>query len=117
MTISDLIVLVQSEVRRFPFLQEVVVVDQTDYATKLFLPIRHDLFAQIYANVQTGSRGYTLIYRNQRIYGRDRDVKGWHRHSRGEPDNHDFSPEGQREVTVTEFLEEVQDLLEEEGLL
>lgn len=116
MPINDLIVQVQREAQKFPFLREVVA-DQTDHTAKLYLLIRHDLFVQIYANVITGTRGYVLIYRNQRIYGRDRDIKEWHRHPRGDPGRHDFSEEGQREVTVREFLEEVQDLLEEEGLL
>lgn len=117
MTVGDFIATVRAEVRRLPFVTEVIVVDQTDYATKLVLTVRADLTIQLYANVQTGTRGYTLVYRSQRLYGRDRDSHGWHRHPVDRPVSHDESAEGSRPVEVAEFLREVQDVLEEERLL
>jgi hypothetical protein len=33
------------------------------------------------------------------------------------PDQHDFSPEGQRAVSLDEFLKETQQVLQDKGLL
>ena len=94
-----------------------VVVDHTDYAAKVILTIRPGLFIQMYTNVESGTRGYALVYRGQRIHGRDCDSRGWHRHRIDEPVTHDVSAEGRRPVDVGEFLGEVESVLEEERLL
>ena len=117
MTVGEFIDSVRVAAAELAFIAEVLVVDQTDYATKLILSVRTDLFIQLYANLDTGTRGYALVCRGQRIYGRDRDVQGWHQHTRENPLTHDTSAEGQRAVEVAEFLRDVQDILEEEGLL
>lgn len=117
MTAGEFIAAVEAEAAKLPFITEVVVVDQTDYAIKLVLTIRPELFVQLYANVDLGTRGYTLVYRGQRLYGRDCDAQGWHRHPVGDPLSHDLSEEGRRNVEVAQFLREVEDVLEEEGLL
>lgn len=56
------------------------------------------------------------VLRQTRIYG-DNDGKGWHRHPHSDPESHDFSKEGRRAITLTELLEEVQQILTEEGIL
>ena len=117
MTVGEFIDSVRSAAAELPFIAEVLVVDQTDYAAKIMLRVRVDLFIQLYANLDAGTRGYALVCRGQRIYGRDHDAQGWHRHTRENPLTHDASAEGQRAVEVGEFLREVQDILEEEGLL
>jgi hypothetical protein len=38
-------------------------------------------------------------------------------HPYSAPDSHDFSPEGSRPVSLTEFLDEVQQILTAEGIL
>jgi len=48
---------------------------------------------QVYANLQSGTRGYAVVYRGQRIYGRDCDAQGWHRHPALTPETHDVSDE------------------------
>ena len=117
MTVDDFIGAVHAEAGLLPFVTAVVVADRTDYAAKILLTVRPDLFVQMDANVETGTRGYALVYRGQRVYGRDCDTHGWHRHPAGSPMAHDDSTEGRRPVEVAEFLREVQDVLEEEGLL
>jgi len=117
MTVSDFIAAVRAEAAQLPLVTQVLLADQTDYAAKLILTIRPDLFIQMYANVESGTRGYALVFRGQRIYGRDCDAQGWHRHPPHDPLAHDVTPEGRHTVEVGDFLREVRDVLEEEGLL
>ena len=117
MTIAELITAVHAEAAKLPFGPDVLLLDQTDYAAKMQLVIRSDLFVQVYANVSSGTRGFALIHRGQRIYGRDCDPHGWHRHPAENPHSHDVSEEGQRAVDLAEFLREVQDVIEQEQLL
>jgi hypothetical protein len=51
------------------------------------------------------------------MYGRDCDGGTWHRHPRSAPNTHDFSAEGSRVVTLHYFLAEVQQILQDKGLL
>ena len=117
MTVGEFIDHVRADAARLPFITGVLVADQTDYAAKLIITIRSDLFIQVYANLDTGTRGYSVVCGGQRIYGRDHDAQGWHRHASDNPLAHDISPEGQCAVEIGDFLREVQDVLEEECLL
>lgn len=65
----------------------------------------------------TKTTNFVAIVGSQRIFGRDGDREGWHLHPFHDPDSHDFSSKGKREVTLTEFLEELQEIIEREGLL
>ena len=62
MTVAEFIAAVSAEAAQPPFIHEVLLLDQTDYAAKLHLIIRADLFVQLYANTQSGTRGYTIVY-------------------------------------------------------
>lgn len=117
MSIVEFITAVHAEAAKLAFVTQVLLLDQTDYAAKLQLIIRPDLFVQLYANVSAGTRGYALLHRGQRIYGRDCDAHGWHRHPPDNPQDHDVSEEGRRAVELADFLREVQDVLEQEQLL
>lgn len=108
---------VRDESRQFAFVREVVTLDRTTNTVKLRLFITSDCFVQIYTNLHKDLLSYTLVLRRTRIYGRDNDGKGWHRHPHSTPESHDFSDEGARPVTLTEFLEEVQQILTAEGIL
>ena len=52
-----------------------------------------------------------------RLYSPDNDGTGWHRHPHTTPDDHDLSNEGTRPVSLTEFLDEVQQILTTAGIL
>jgi hypothetical protein len=117
MTIAEFIAAVHAEAAKLRFVNQVLLVDQTDYAAKVHLVIRPGLFVQVYANVSSGTRGYALLHRGQRIFGRDCDAHGWHRHPPDNPENHDTSEEGRRTAELADFLREVQDVLEQEQLL
>jgi len=102
---------------RFSFIRRVVTLDKTVNTIKLRLYITSECFVQIYTNVRKKLINYVLIFNWDRIYGRNCDSGAWHRHPHENPDAHDFSPEGAREVSLEEFLIEVQQILEEAGLL
>jgi hypothetical protein len=102
---------------QWAFVQWVITVDRTDYAVKLRLHVDEDCFVQVYRNVQNGLISFTMLMNRTRIYGRDCDGGAWHRHPRHAPESHDFSAEGSRVVTLHHFLAEVQQILQDEGIL
>jgi hypothetical protein len=101
----------------FSFIRRVVTLDKTANTIKLRLHITTGCFIQIYTNVQKELVNYVLILDRSRIYGRDCDGGTWHRHPYENPAAHDFSPEGTEETSLEEFLIEVQQILQREGLL
>lgn len=101
----------------FSFVQAVLIVDKNPVALKVRLMIGPDFFVQIYVNVETGTQNFALLLGRQRLYGRDCVGGTWHRHDDDDPQGHNFSPEGMRPVTVSEFMAEVRELVEESRLL
>ncbi len=101
----------------FSFVQDVFVADKSPVALKVRLVLGLELFVQVYINVVTGTQNFVLVLGRQRLYARDCVGGTWHRHSYGDPDDHDDSTEGARAVTLVEFLGEVQELVEEVSLL
>lgn len=108
---------VREEASHFAFIRRVVTLDKTANTVKLRLYISTECFVQVYANVHKGLQSYTLVLHQTRIYGRDNDGAGWHRHPRSAPESHDFSAEGGQPVSLGEFLDEVQQILTAEGIL
>jgi len=108
---------VRDKVRHFAFIRDVVTLDRTTNTVKLRLFITSNCFVQVYANLHKGLQSYTLVLHQTRIYGRDNDGAGWHRHPYSAPESHDFSAEGTRPVSLAEFLDEVQQILTAEGIL
>jgi len=51
------------------------------------------------------------------LFGRDSVGGKWHKHPFENPDEHDFSRNGRREVSVSEFFNEVFNLLRKSGLI
>ena len=117
MKLEEVIAEIEEVSQRFPFILEIIKLDETKYSVKYLLMIAEDLFVQVYRNVRSGTIGLALVYHGQRLYGRDREDGQWHRHPFENPLEHDFSAEGSREVSVEEFLEEVQEILEREELV
>ncbi|MEI2692894.1 MAG: hypothetical protein V9H69_25530 [Anaerolineae bacterium] len=113
--------LVERDVRRaaaqWAFIQRVATVDKTDVTVKLRLTVDVECFIQVYANTVKQLASYTLVLSRSRIYGRDCEGGLWHRHPAEAPEQHDFSTEGQRAVTLDEFLREAQQVLQDRGLL
>lgn len=108
---------IETAAREYAFVQQIIKVDETWYSVKYRLHIDADLFVHVYFNERSGTVGMTLLNHGQRVYGRDCYAGQWHRHSKTGPHGHDHSPEGQRAVTIREFLAEVQEILIADGLI
>lgn len=112
---------VESDVGRaaaqWAFIQRVATIDKTDCTIKLRLHVEVECFVQVYVNTSKQLTSYALVLNRARVFGRDSEGGLWHRHPTGAPDQHDFSPEGQRAVALDEFLREVQQVLQDKGLL
>jgi hypothetical protein len=115
--IGDRIQEIETAARRYAFVRQVVRVDETYYSVKYRLTIEPDLFVQVYFNERSGTAGLVLVYRGERLYGRDCESGNWHRHPIKDPAAHDVSPEGLRAVSVDEFLGKVQAILVRENLI
>ncbi len=108
---------IQRTAANWAFVRFVETVDKTGDAIKLRLHIDTDCFVQVYINIRKSIISYTVVFNRTRILGRDCDGGSWHRHPPEMPDRHDFSPEGQRAVSLDEFLKETQQTLQDKGLL
>lgn len=108
---------VREEASHFAFVRSIVALDKTANTVKLRLHITAECFVQIYTNLRKGLSSYTLVFHQARLYGRDNDGTGWHRHPRCAPESHDSSAEGTRPASLTEFLDEIQQILTAEGIL
>ncbi len=108
---------VREEASHFAFIRSINTWGESANTIKLRLHVTAECFVQVYANLHKGLLSYTLVLHQIRIYGRDNDGAGWHRHPRSAPEDHDFSVEGSRSVSLTEFLDEVQQILTTEGIL
>lgn len=113
--------LVERDVRRaaadWAFIQRVVTVDKTDVTVKLRLTVDVECFIQVYVNTAKQLSSYALVLNRSRIYGRDCEGGLWHQHPPEAPEEHDFTPDGQRAITLDEFLREAQQVLQDRGLL
>lgn len=108
---------IRVEISHSVFIREITMWERTPHTLKVRLAITDECFVQIYVNPRKDWVSYTLVLRNARIYGRDNDGRGWHRHPYDDPTVHDFGPEGARPVTWREFLEEIQEILVKVGVL
>lgn len=117
MTIDELCKEIEAICLRFPFIRQVVKLDETKYSVKYRLVLEKDLYIQIYRNLRNGTIGQVLVHQGRRLYGRDYDKGRWHKHPYENPDNHDFSAEGLREVLHEEFIAEVSAILTRERLI
>ena len=116
----DLITLerqIRAEVHHCAFIRGIIMWERTPNTLKVRLSITDECFVQVYFNQPKGWSSYTLVLRNALIYGRDNDGYGWHRHPYEKPQSHDFSAEGTQPVTLREFLEEIQQILVNVGVL
>jgi hypothetical protein len=71
---------------------------------------------QVYRNDRFDTTNLVLVHNDRRIFGRDRLSGRWHRHPVHDPTSHDTSAEGQRGVSLDEFLDEVEAVLSSLGL-
>ena len=93
------------------------ILARTRNAIKMRLEISPTIFVQFYHHQKSNTSNYVLVGWDRRLYGRDSIGGKWHRHPFHNPPEHDTSREGARTITPSEFMEEVFEILQEEGLI
>ncbi|ODS42780.1 MAG: hypothetical protein MSIBF_05700 [Candidatus Altiarchaeales archaeon IMC4] len=88
------------------FFLRVEILAKTENAVKIRINLSGNIFLQFYYNQESNTSNYVLVGWNRRLYGRDSVGGRWHRHPADNPDEHDTSKDGKREVSPDEFLEE-----------
>jgi hypothetical protein len=95
----------------------VQTVEHGRHVLKARIYLSGDLFVQVYRNDRFDTTNLAVILGGRRIYGRDERDRKWHRHPSDDPDAHDESDEGRREVTLNEFWAESLAVINNLGLL
>lgn len=116
MNIATLLPALYHESERRAYFTRLEVMERGQTFLKARLYVSPDLFVQVYRNDQYNTTNLALIYNGVRIYARDQLGGIWHRHTVDAPHLHDNSSEGCRPVTLSEFLDEVEDILAAMGL-
>ncbi len=96
---------------------KVEILAKTKNAVKIRIPITENIYIQLYYNQKSKTKNYVLVGWNRRLFGRDCVGGEWHKHPFENPDQHDFSENGKREVSISEFFDEVFHLLRKSGLI
>lgn len=113
MNVSDVASDLQREYKRRKYFVDLEILEQTRSIIKARLSISAGLFVQVYRNDPYQTTSLTLIHNGNRLFARDEMDGRWHRHNHPAPDEHDFSKEGQKAVILSEFLDEVEEILSE----
>lgn len=111
MDAADLLESLRRENNRRLYIRRLDLLEQTPSLLKARLYIAPDLFIQVYRNDRFDTTNLVLIYNGRRLYARDQLSGKWHRHNHAFPNQHDTSPAGQKTVTLSEFLDEVEVVL------
>jgi len=115
MTIKNFIKKVETVAKLYSLRAEILA--RTKNAVKVKVPITENIYIQLYYNQETGTKNYVLIGWNRRLFGRDCISSVWHKHPFENPEDHDFSEDGKREISISDFFEEVFKLLKENNLI
>ena len=108
---------VQTIAKSFAFIRAVTDLDRTDNALRLRLIIDETMFIQVYANSKKSKLNFALISSGQRFFGRDSEGGTWHMHPFESPESHESDGDAGRNVSLTEFVAEVEEILLKESLL
>jgi hypothetical protein len=111
MNAADLPAIAGKELKRRKYFVRMDVFEQTLSLVKIRLHITPSLFVQIYRNDRYQTTNLALIHNSQRLYARDELDGHWHRHTHLKPEEHDTSRDGKRSVEISEFLDEVENVL------
>lgn len=103
--------------KNFDFIDSIHLIDETEFSIKFRLHINELMFVQIYQNIASGTTSYVLVRQTNRLFGRDCVGGCLHCHPFENPIIHDFSEQGSKACTLEEFLEEVENLLINAGLI
>lgn len=116
MNVPTLLVALHQAVRDRAYFTQLLISDQSQNLLKARLFLSSNLFVQVYRNDRFETTNFVLIHNDSRVFARDQLGSKWHRHPASDPSAHDFGLEGQRSVTLAEFLDEVEVVLASLGL-
>jgi hypothetical protein len=116
MNVSDITHHLSYECGRRKYVVRFEILNHSASLIKARIFIAPETFIQVYRNDLFNTTNLALIHNGQRIYARDELNGMWHRHPAHNPQIHDRSPEGQRPVTLSKFLDEVENILAETDL-
>lgn len=111
MNAADLPATLGTELKRRKYYVRMDVLEQTLSLAKIRLYISPHLFVQVYRNDRYQTTNLALIHNGQRLFARDELDGRWHRHKADTPEKHDISKEGRRSVEISEFLDDVEQVL------
>ncbi len=98
------------------YIASVEILDLGRMMLKVRLYIDRELFVQVYRNDRFNTTNLVLIQAGRRIFARDELGGVWHRHPVADPGFHNASAEGRKPVTLEEFMDEVEQVIDELGL-
>jgi hypothetical protein len=110
-SVPELLAELQKEIQARSYISQMETLEQSINLLKTRLYISQDIFRQVYRNDRFDTTDLSLILSGRRIYSRDQVGGKWHRHTLIDPEYHDTSSEGQREISLYEFLNEVEAIL------
>ena len=116
MNVPSLFAALHQAVQQRAYFTQLVILDQSRSVLKARLYLSPSLFVQVYRNDRFDTTNLALVHNDHRIFARDQLGGNWHRHPVDDPTAHDFSEEGMRDVSLNEFLDEVEAILSELGL-
>lgn len=116
MNVPALLAALHQAVQQRAYFTQLVLLDQSRSVVKARLYVSPSLFVQVYRNDRFDTTNLVLVHNDRRIFGRDQLDGGWHRHPVDDPGRHDFSEEGLRNTSLSEFLDEVEAILSDLGL-
>jgi hypothetical protein len=116
MNVVQLLAALHREAQDRAYIRRVELLDQSRSLLKARLYLSPELFVQIYRNDRFDTTNFVLIHSGRRLYARDQLSGVWHRHLPDAPQLHDTSTQGRRSVDLSEFLDEVEDVLATLGL-
>ena len=116
MNVPGLLAALHRAVQDRTYFAQLVISDQSQHVLKARLYVSPNLFVQVYRNDRFDTTNLVLVHDDRRIFGRDQLSGDWHRHPADDPAIHDASAEGQRSVSLDEFLDEVEAVLSSLGL-
>ncbi|MBU0701572.1 hypothetical protein KKE26_09840 [bacterium] len=106
-------------VRLRPYIELPPIIQNREIVTiKLRFRVRPipDGFVQFYYNEINGRTSLALVMGNARSYGHDYvSDKGWHKHTWPQG-NHDYSEEARQPITVHDFMERVDEIINYGGI-
>lgn len=116
-TVDTLIETANNALKTYSYYNRLVILNQGSRYIKFRLYIKRELFLQVNRNEAAELTNMVLLNHFKRIFARDKYKGNWHRHPISDPDEHNHSEEGSRQITLNEFLLEVDSILKEKELI